>query len=249
MEPEAYEELDQLEATHWWYEGMRRITAGLIERYIGNARQITILDAGCGAGGNLTAFARWGCAYGIDYSPLALQFAHQRHPDSTARASVEHLPFADATFDLVTSFDVLYHRGVQDDQKAFREFARVTRPGGWVLVRLPALEALRGTHDIVVHGARRYTANLLAERLRDAGLQPKQITYANTLLLPAIFAARKIEQVRAQDANKLTSDTKAPSSLVNTLLTQLMTLEARWIGGGHRFPAGVSVIGIAQKDS
>jgi hypothetical protein len=142
---------------------------------------------------------------------------------------------------------VLYHRGVQDDANGFREFARVTRPGGWVLVRLPALDALRGTHDVVVHGTRRYSDKNLATKFKQAGLEIKQITYANSLLLPFIFAARKLEQIRASESTKLSSDVKAPPSLINRALTQLLTWEANWIASGRRFPVGVSVFGIAQK--
>jgi SAM-dependent methyltransferase len=77
MEPEAYEELDQLESTHWWYEGMRRITHAILRRHVSD-QPLTILDAGCGAGGNLQALSRYGCVYGVDYSPLALQYAKHR---------------------------------------------------------------------------------------------------------------------------------------------------------------------------
>lgn len=245
MEPEAYEELDQLEAVHWWYEGMRRITHAILRHHITDRHNLKILDAGCGAGGNLQALAQYGCVYGIDYSPMALKYAKKR--GFVTRASVEHLPFADHQFDLITSFDVLYHRGVEDDTKGFREFARVVRPGGWVLVRLPALEALRGTHDVVVHGKRRYNTEILTKKFNEAGLLIKQITYANSLMLPFIFTVRQLEQRLTNSAANLSSDVKAPPSYINAALTMALTWEANWMGRGRSFAAGVSIFGIAQK--
>ncbi len=141
MEAEAYDELYAQEADHWWYGGMRHITERLLAPVV--KETLHILDAGCGTGGNLSALARFGCPVGMDYSPLALAYATKAHAGRVARATIEALPYADNSFDLVTSFDVLYCREVEDDAKAVRELARVTRPGGHVLVRVPALRALR----------------------------------------------------------------------------------------------------------
>src|SRR5574341_2139806 len=125
MEPEAYEELRLLEADHWWYAGMRQITRKLIERHIRRGNPFLILDAGCGAGGNLAALAEFGRTLGLDCSPLALGHAAELHREQLAQASVEALPYPDDAFDLVTSFDVIYCREVGDDQRAISEFARV----------------------------------------------------------------------------------------------------------------------------
>jgi SAM-dependent methyltransferase len=101
VEPGAYDELNALEATHWWYEGMRRITHCLLNGLLHNQNDLLILDAGCGAGGNLTALSSLGTVLGIDYSPLALQYAAPDHVGRLARASIDALPFPDSYFDLV----------------------------------------------------------------------------------------------------------------------------------------------------
>src|SRR5690349_13538742 len=177
----------ELEATHWWYDGMRHITDGLVRQVIQPKGPLVILDAGCGTGANLSALAKYGQVYGFDYSPLAVGYSKKQHEGQLARASVDAMPYPDNTFDLVTSFDVLYHAEVRDDQKAVSEMARVAKPGGYVLLRLPALPVLKGVHDIVVHGARRYVAAGLRDMLGKAGLEVQRITYANSLLLPMIF--------------------------------------------------------------
>jgi len=247
MQPEAYDELHALEPTHWWYRGMRDITEHLLTASLPRQQGLNILDAGCGAGGNLTALSRFGRVVGLDYSPLALNYASQEHAGKVSRATVEALPYADAIFDLVYSFDVIYAREVQDDVKALQEFARVTRPGGHVLVRAPALEVLRGPHDTVVHGARRYTARELCAKMEKAGLQPLRSTYANSFLMPLIFLIRKIQSIGVGLGNESESDVNQTSEPANTILTTLLGLEARWIGVGGRFPAGVSVIVLAVK--
>lgn len=248
MEPEAYDELYRLEAGHWWYQGMRQITDRLLATVLDGRTDLHILDAGCGTGGNLKALSRYGRVVGFDYSPLAVAYASQEHAGRLARASVEALPYADNTFDLVTSFDVLVCYEVKEDVGALRELARVTRPGGHVLVRLAALPALRGPHDAFVHGARRYVASELRAKLVAAGLDALRVTYANSLLMPLIFAVRQAQNLvvrRGWAAGG--SDVKAAAGPVHWVLRSLLGLEARWIGAGRGFPAGVSLFGLAVK--
>jgi len=247
VEPEAYDELDRFESTHWWYQGMRSITRALLNRELDGCANLNILDAGCGVGGNLEALAEFGRVVGFDYSPLAISYARQKHPNVLVRASIEALPYADAWFDLVTTFDVIYCREVADDRVALRELARVTRPGGVVLVRVPALPALRGPHDAFVHGARRYTARDLRSKLATAGLEVKQITYANSLLLPLIFIARKVHSLMAKLGQPAGSDVRPVPGLANQILTQVLEVEAQWLGRGRGFPAGVSLFAVARK--
>jgi SAM-dependent methyltransferase len=152
-----------------------------------------VLDAGCGCGGTTRALEAQGSAIGVDLHPRALALAARRGPLRLARASVAALPFRDASFDAVVSVDVLYHRAVPDDAAALVEIARVVRPGGVVLLWLPAYEWLRSSHDEAVHTARRYDrANLraLAER---AGLAVEKLTGAHAPLLPLAIGRRWLD--------------------------------------------------------
>jgi ubiquinone/menaquinone biosynthesis C-methylase UbiE len=247
MEPQAYDELYHLEPSHWWYRGMRDITQRLLKPIFGGQNGLRILDAGCGVGGNLIMLSRFGQAIGLDYSPLALAYGHQTHPGKLVRASVEALPYADRSFDLVTSFDVLYCREVGDDQHALAEFARILRPGGCAFVRLPALPILRGPHDSIVHGVRRYTAADILSKITRAGLIPLRLTYLNSLLLPIIFLIRQLQEhgLRFGDPNH--SDVRPAHPIMNWLLFNILKLESRWIASGRNFPAGVSVLCLATK--
>jgi SAM-dependent methyltransferase len=247
MEREAYEELYRLEPVHWWYCGMRQITDRILSGIAIRHNKLRILDAGCGVGGNLTAYASYGEAFGADNSPLALTYAKEAHSNKLVQATVERLPYGGNSFDLVTSLDVLCCREVEDDVRALSEFARVLRPGGHVLVRLPALSILRGPHDSVVHGVRRYTTSELRQKMLQAGLTPVRWTYLNTLLMPLIFVIRQIQNVLVHFGAAPRSDVRATPQPINGLLLDVLRVEAFWIAKGHHFPAGVSVLCLARK--
>jgi len=247
MESNAYHELSLLEPDHWWYRGMRHITHQVLNSLGDQHHSLRILDAGCGVGGNLNALGYLGRVYGIDYSVLALDYARRSHAGKITRATVEALPYGDGVFDLVTSFDVLYCWEVKNDIQALAEFARVLCPGGYALVRVPALPALRGPHDSVVHGIRRYTAVELRQKLECVGLQPLRLTYLNSLLLPLIFVIRQLQSLVVRMGATPHSDVQPASPTLNRLLYKVLALEAWWISRGHQFPLGVSLLCLAIK--
>lgn len=237
MEPDEYHTLAQVEAEHWWYAGMRAIAQAYLPPLPAGAR---ILEAGCGAGGGLRWLANYGAVTGVDMHPLAVQYARRCSP-RVAQASILALPVPSAWFDLATCFDVLYHAAVPDDVAALRELTRALKPGGWLLARAPAFEALRGAHDRQVHTRRRYTAPEMRVKLRAAGLRPHRVSYANSLLLPLAALRRWFSAGHAAQ-----SDVRLPSPFVNRLLTNILRLEARWLAQAD-LPLGLSVLALAQK--
>ncbi|NCP86684.1 MAG: hypothetical protein CO094_00785 [Anaerolineae bacterium CG_4_9_14_3_um_filter_57_17] len=148
MEPGEYERMFQVETRHWWYLGMQTITRSLLNRFLAPTASRKILDAGCGTGAAMSTYlAEYGNVTGMDFSPLALKGCQTRNLSWLAQASVTAVPFSAESFDLITSFDVLYERAVASDTLALTEFFRVLRPGGLLLLRLPAYNWLRGQHD------------------------------------------------------------------------------------------------------
>jgi SAM-dependent methyltransferase len=238
---QQYLRMRAVEDRHWWYRGMRAIASDLLD-----ALQLSptarILDAGCGTGGNAALLERHGRLVGVDLSELALDLAARRARRQFVRASVTALPFRAETFDLVTSFEVLYHRAVGDDVAALCELRRVLRPGGHLLVRLPALEWLRGAHDAAVHTERRYSAAGLRARLTRAGLEPIRVTYLNGLLLPLAAAKRVAERLSGAEGDDLGPTLPLLEALFRSALAAERQLLRRW-----NLPLGVSVLAVARR--
>lgn len=236
-----------VEDRHWWYTGMRSVAGALLDAPLAQrARPLAVLDAGCGTGGNSAYLKRYGAVTGVDFAAEALRFARQRPGLRLARASVEALPFADASFDLVLSNDVLCHLGVASDRTALREFRRVLRPGGVLYLQLPAYEWLRSHHDEAVHTDHRYTAAELRRLLRAGGLRPLRITHANAALLPAAAAWRALNHIRPGRPVEERSDVRPVAAPLNTAMRAVLGREAALLAR-RDLPFGLSVIGVAQR--
>src|ERR1051326_5314365 len=134
MQSHHYPILFEVEETHWWYVGRRRIIQSLVERICAtlNKPNPRILDVGCGTGANLKMLAAYGKAEGVDISPQAVEFCGRRGLDSVKLGAAEQLPYEDDSFELVTALDVIEH--LDDDIAGLREIRRVLRRDGRVLL-------------------------------------------------------------------------------------------------------------------
>ena len=241
MKTAEYRRMYQAEERQWWYSGQRAIALALLTA----ARQpapLRLLDAGCGTGYNLVALARFGRAIGLDLSPEAIRFCRARGV-AALRGSVLRLPFRDACFDVVTSFDVLYHAWVTDDRAAVAEMARVLRPDGFVLVRVPALRALWGAHDLEVQSRHRYARSELVALLGSCGLHVERATYCNSILLPLLFARRSLDRAIGREG----SDVGFLPAPFERAFGAALRAEAALVRRGVSFPLGASVVALARK--
>jgi SAM-dependent methyltransferase len=235
----------QVEEKHWWYAGMQALTRRMLASTGVERQKTKILDAGCGTGGAISGYlAQYGDITGCDLSAIALGFCKKRNITEIAQASVTDLPFAQEQFELVTSFDVLYERGVGSDQLAIAEFWRVLQDGGYLLLRLPAYDWLRGGHDERIQTARRYSRAQVRKILVKNGFEIVHLTYANTFLFPIALAKRLLEKTRPARAEK--SDLEATPPWLNPFLAKILASEAPFITRAG-LPFGLSVLALARK--
>jgi SAM-dependent methyltransferase len=242
VDAEQYRVMYEVEQTHWWYRGIRRNAEALLRRYLAPGRSYDLLDAGCGTGGTTVFLQRFGVVTGLDFSPDALGFAQSRGLKRLVRGSVSQLPFADRRFDALTCFDVLYHRGVPDVVASLTEFRRVLRPGGIMLLREPAFDWLRGSHDVGIHTERRLTVGDLQTAMRRAGFEVLAGTYANMVLFPLAVAKRSAERWLHAD---FPADLTVPARPVNLALEAILSLESM-VARRASLPVGLSAVALGR---
>jgi len=235
------------EERHFWFRGFRWFVRPLIHDALADKRSPRVLDCGCGTGTNLHLLTPYGAAYGFDLSAVGLQIGRDRGVTGLVRASVAAVPFAGAIFDLVTSFDVLYALDEGTERAALAEMFRVTRPGGYVLVNVAAMDMLRGDHSVLSQEKRRYTKSGLQSLMTEAGFSMERITYTNATLFPLLLIARTLHRFRglAREAN-VTREITVPVAPINATLSALLFLESVWLRWFNN-PAGSSLLCLARK--
>ena len=237
-----YALMDAVEDRMWWYRAMHGHALQALDALPVDAR---ILDAGCGTGGflaRLRAMRPEAALFGLEYDASAAHRATGKASAQVAAGTVNVMPFPDASFDAVVSLDVVCHRGV-DQPAALAEFRRVLRPGGRLVLNLPAHEWLRSAHDRRVHTARRYHRTGTARMLADAGFAQATPRHWNSLLLPIMVLQRKV-LARADEA---ASDVAPYPPWLDAALSSVCRLEATLLRAGFRFPAGGSLMTTATR--
>ena len=245
METDFYAEYYEIEDRHWWFIGRREILLRVLADRMDGAAHREILDYGCGTGTMLGHLTRFGHARGVDADAAAVEFCRRRGVADVQHVPPGPLPFADATFDLVTALDVIEH--IVDDRAALAELQRVLKPGGTLLVAVPAMPFLWGPQDEISHHERRYVARQLRERLSTAGLEIRRQTFFNTLLFLPIAAVRLLRPYRPGEGELRSDFTLTdPDSVANRVLARIFAAEAPLVAR-RDLPFGVSLLAVAEK--
>ena len=237
------------EARHFWFRGFRAFVTPLVERAVADCPNPRILDCGCGTGANLELLLRFGSAFGFDLSETGLVLGRAAGRRRLVRASAAAAPFRSGTFDLVTSFDVLYSLPEPDERAAIDEMYRLLRPGGYAVINVAAMERLRGDHSVLSREIRRYRRADLRSRVTAAGFDVERLTYAFASLFLPMLAGRTWQRRRGlkrEEDPEAQHEIVVPPEPVNAALTMLVYLEAAWL---RRFdaPFGSSLICLARK--
>jgi SAM-dependent methyltransferase len=257
MQRGFYLQTSRIEESHWWFTHRRRLVEAILERELGRGRGERIaLDVGCGSGGNLDLLRRY-CASvaGLDRSEYALQLARLKEPGATlvhAEANQLRDRFSAESLDLVTVFNVLYHRWIANDAAVLSQIHDLLRPGGVLVLTEPAFRTLFRRHDDLDYGARRYRLGQLVGKTHQVGFAIRRASYFNVIgFVPAWFVARFERWTgrtgSGMNENETATELTLPAPWLNRTLHALLWPERAWISRGGRFPLGVSLLVVAKK--
>jgi SAM-dependent methyltransferase len=226
-----------LESHGWWFRGRRDAVVQLLR---GAGRRSRILDVGCSGGALLHALGGAGFtrAEGIDISREAVSACRKRGIRARLMDG-SRTEFADDSFDFVVASDVLEH--IRDEHAALAEWARVLKPGGTLIVFVPAFMFLWSPHDDANRHFRRYSGSALRAAVARSGLIVERSSYWNSLLfLPAAVWRTALRGIAQKD------DLRRLHPLLDSALFFLLCAENRLLGLAD-LPFGVSAFVIARK--
>ena len=240
MERVVYDRMAELDEVHWWYRARREILATLIRRRLRLPRDARILEIGCGTGHNVLMLRNFGEVDAVEIDEAARAMASERLGKPVWNAPLPELEgVPDGAYDLVAILDVLEH--VEADHEALRSIASKLKPGGKILITVPAHPWMWSAHDVVNHHQRRYTMRGFRKTIGEAGLKLDMSSYFNSLLFPLAAAARLAGRITGKED----SDDSLPPAPVNSLFNFLFGLERHAVGRVPLSP-GVSIVGIVS---
>ncbi|TCP33148.1 class I SAM-dependent methyltransferase [Sphingomonas sp. BK235] len=240
MDRRVYDRMAEHDSTHWWYRARRDVLADFLTREARLPARARILEIGCGTGHNLPMLAQFGEVDAIEIDPAARAIASERLGKPVGAAPLPELPGVErGGYDLIAVLDVVEH--IADDVAALAAMRACLRPGGKILIAVPAHQWMWSAHDVVNHHHRRYSKPTLVRAIRAAGLRERGLTYFNSLLFPLAAAARVAGRLTGRDD----SDDSPPAAPLNALFERIFRVE-RHLVGRVPMPIGVSILTLAE---
>lgn len=242
MNTEFYRIFFEVQKIHWWFVTKKKIILDIIDRYSINNRPKNILDIGCGSGLMLNSLNNLGQTFGMDMSDEAVSFSKEIFNGRVEKGSLpDHIPYEENFFDLIIALDVIEH--IDRDVDSLITIRSHLILGGKAIITVPAYMFLWSAFDEMNQHKRRYSRSELLEKLKDAGFTVEKISYYNTLLFPAIFAVRMLNNILLRNG---ASDLDVPNRPINYLLKKIFVLEKYLLRFGD-FPFGVSILAVVRK--
>jgi SAM-dependent methyltransferase len=240
MERAVYDRMAEIDVDHWWFTARRRIIDKIIRSRVAPPVGARILEVGCGTGSNLALLQRFGHVEAIEPDDSARALASLRGGIEVKGGLLpDGVRLDDGVYDLVAMLDVLEH--IPDDRAALKTLRSKLRPGGALLLTVPAMPWLWSAHDEAHHHQRRYTRASLAEVVKESGYRIRYQSYFNTVLFPLIVLARGLGKL----TGKQDGDDAMPPRAINAVFDALFSAESAWLGR-FTFPVGVSLVLVAE---
>lgn len=240
MERIVYDRMAELDELHWWYRARREVLAALIRRRAMPPPHARLLEVGCGTGHNVAMLERFGAVDAIEMDSSARAVAEKRLGRPVGSAMLPELPgVARQHYDLVGAFDVVEH--VEDDRAAIAALGQCLKPGGRLVISVPAHQWMWSAHDDANHHKRRYSKASLRRLIEDSPLKLEAIGYFNSLLFPAAVAARFAGKLTGREG----SDDSLPPKPINWLFERVFAAERHLIGRAA-LPPGLSLFAVAS---
>jgi SAM-dependent methyltransferase len=240
MDRSIYDRMAELDQTHWWYVARRRVLADLIAREIAPPKGARLLEIGCGTGHNFPVLEQFGHVDAIEIDAPARAVASERLGRAVGDAPLPDLPgVPDEAYDVIVLLDVLEH--IEDDRAALGGMKAKLRPGGRILVTVPANEWMWSEHDHIHHHFRRYNPASFRKVTREAGLSVAMLSHFNTLLFPLVAGFRLLGKITGREA----SGDALPAAPLNALLKGVFGGERHLIGRVP-MPFGVSIAAVLK---
>jgi SAM-dependent methyltransferase len=240
MDRAVFERMAEQDQSHWWFLARRSIIARMIERRAHTPKDARVLEIGCGTGHNFGMLGQFGTVDALEIDDTARALASERLGRPVINAPLPALPgIADDSYDLVALLDVLEH--IEDDQAALQGIKAKLRPGGRIIVTVPANKWMWSAHDVEHHHFRRYAQGDLETVVAKAGLTVEHVSHFNTVLFPLIALVRLVGKLTGKES----ADDGQPPAPLNAILRGLFGLE-RHAAGRVSLPFGVSLIAVLR---
>lgn len=256
MDKNYYRLYFDFERKHWWFKVRNNILMDYVDRFkpSGNTK-LKILNVGAGTGHTSELLSKIGNVVSVEFDKDCVDFVNKATSLNLIEGSILDLDFPDNNFDIVCAFDVIEH--VENDRLAFKEMTRVVKPGGTILISIPAFMSLWSEHDEINHHFRRYTytkISELSEKIKH--IECLYSTYFNSFLFPPIFFYRKLSNLIRRKKSVIhvnkqelkTNFTVANNRLLSAFFYSIFSAERYLLKQGLRFPAGVSLVCIYRKN-
>ena len=242
MDQHMYHVFKEVEDSHWWFVGRRRVIKQVLSS-LNLPKLPRILDVGCGTGGNLPVLAEFGHVIGMEMDDGAIEMARMRQVGRIEKGGLpDDLPRSTETFDVILLLDVLEH--IDDERASLKALKALLTPAGYMVLTVPAFPYLWSKHDEDNHHKRRYLASTFEKALEDAELKIEHLTYFNMWLFPLAAIVRIMKKVLS--IKETGSELQIPRPPVNTMFQAIFGSE-RHLVTWARMPFGLSLLAIVRS--